>query len=122
MSHPTPSDPSPEDRHGVEQADRPRSREEMRADNAELREELGATVEELARRVDVPARAKAWRDETLEQARTRGAQAWSDLATRYADLRRRVEPKQAAALGGVALFLLVVLVRRRRKVRRRKRG
>lgn len=58
-----------------------RSPEELRTDLGELRAELGATVDELTHRVDVPARAKAKKDEIVA--------SWAPILLALVALRRR---------------------------------
>ena len=52
-----------------------KSPEELRADLAAKRAELGDTVEELAHRVDVPAQVKAKKDDTVAKLQEAKAQA-----------------------------------------------
>ena len=52
-----------------------KSPEELRADLAAKRAELGDTVEELAHRVDVPAQVKAKKDDTLAKLQDAKVQA-----------------------------------------------
>ncbi len=75
---------------------------ELRDDIARLREQLGNTIEELAHRADVPARAKA--------SISRAGDGLRDRGQRAADLARR-QPGMAAAFG-VGLLALVALIRR----------
>ena len=85
-----------------------RSGDEQRVDLEELRGELGATVEELAHRADVPARMRARRDATLARAKALvvgSGPVVRDVATRSPG---------AVAAGAVTALLLLVLVLRRR--------
>jgi ATP phosphoribosyltransferase len=86
----------------------------------QLREEVGATVEELAARLNVPRRVRARTDATLAavQARTREAmvaarrqavQVWSQSA----HLARALREPRIAAAAALAAVLLVVITRRR---------
>ncbi len=89
-----------------------RSGDEQRADLDAVREQLGETVEELSRRVDVPARVRARRDEALARARRFAEQARAVAA------RVPVPPvlRQNAGFvaAGVGILLAGLLVRRRR--------
>lgn len=78
--------------------------QEQRAEIRELRAELSGTVEELAHRVDVPARARARKDETLQLLRERLTQArtWAEE-----------NPVPAAAAALTAAVLLLRSLRRR---------
>ncbi|MEJ3659257.1 DUF3618 domain-containing protein [Actinomycetes bacterium KLBMP 9759] len=96
------------------------SHTEQREHLDELRSELGATVEELAHRVDVPARARAKRDELVGQAQAKVEQARTVVEEKVVPVVREqapvvraklqaVDPRVAAAVAGAALtgFLLV---------------
>jgi ElaB/YqjD/DUF883 family membrane-anchored ribosome-binding protein len=78
--------------------------QEQRAEIKELRAELSGTVEELAHRADVPARARAKKDETMQRGREWVAQA-----------RAWVEqnPLPAAAAAAALAALLVGTLRGR---------
>src|SRR5690606_3836162 len=88
------------------------SPDQLRAQLAELRADLGETVEELVQRLDVPARARARKDEIVATARQRVAQLRTTAT-------RETVHEQPARLGTVvgvlAVVLLVWLVRRRRR-------
>jgi hypothetical protein len=101
--------------------DQQRSVDEQRVDLEELRGELGATAEELARRADVPARVRARRDETVAQARQAGVRLAEQVATRTTPVREAVGRSPAAAGAGAAALLGAAAValsgRRSRKER-----
>jgi hypothetical protein len=99
--------------------------EEQRVDLDELRGQLGATVEELAHRADVPAQVRARRDMTVarakeagEQVKTvvtdRGQQAKAFVAERAPVVRDAAtrSPGLVAAGAAAALLVLVLLLRR----------
>jgi hypothetical protein len=79
--------------------------DERRQEVDQLRAEVGATVTELAGRLDIPARARARKDETTAavQMRTR---------TAVAAVRRRVDHLQARAPGRSAAVVRAVRERR----------
>ncbi len=93
----------------------PRTRDEQRVDLGELREELGATVDELTRRVDVPARVRARRDATVAQARHLGGQAQTAIESRVPAARAITRNPMALASVAAGLVLALLLVRRRRR-------
>ncbi len=70
--------------------------DERRDHIEELRAEVGATVGELAARLDVPARVRARKDRTVDE------------------VRERPGAVGGAAAAAVALVLLLVVLRRRR--------
>ena len=92
-----------------------RSEEQQRVELEGLREELGATVDELAQRADVPARVRARRDETLARGRELGAKAKTMVAEKASAVPRADRPPLIAAAAVVALLLLLLLRRRRRR-------
>lgn len=94
-----------------------RSENEQRAELEELREELGETVTELAHRVDVPARVRARREETVARAKAVGDQAKALVTEKAPAVRAAAERSPAVLAAGAAgvLLLLVLLVRRRRR-------
>jgi Protein of unknown function (DUF3618) len=100
----------------VEGDARNRTPDELRVDNAELREELGATVDELTRRMDVPTRAREWRDDALTRAQITGREAWTKIQAHPAGSWAARNP--LAVAGGVAAALLVLWLRKRRARRR----
>ncbi len=106
--------PDPSARHRV-QAGVPRTPDEQRVDLGELREELGATVDELSRRVDVAARVRARRDATVAQARRLGGQAQTAIESRVPAARAITRNPTALASVAAGLVLAVLLVRRLRK-------
>ena len=87
-----------------------RSPEELRADLGELRTELGETVEELVQRADVPARAKARRDEIVDRVRTQAADARTVVAAKAPFLQ---DPKVLAGIGAAVVASLLLALRRR---------
>lgn len=106
------------------QATRPaaqRSPEELRADLEELRGELGETVEELAQRADVPARARAKKDETVQRVQQQAVRV-RDLAQEKAPEAQRLVQEQPAAVAAAAVALLLLVVRAMRRRRRRNRA
>jgi hypothetical protein len=94
-----------------------RSEDELRADLEELREELGETVTELTHRVDVPARVRARREETVARAKAVGDQAKALVAEKAPAVRAagRSPAVLAAGAAGLLLLLLVLVVRRSRR-------
>jgi len=91
-----------------------RSENEQRVDLEELREELGETVTELAHRVDVPARVRARREETVARAKEVGDQAKALVAERAPAVRAAAERSPGVfAAGAVGILLLLALVIRR---------
>ena len=110
------------------ESERPTDPEELRAELEELRADVGSTVEELAHRVDVPARARAKRDEVTARAvatrdevvartRTGAQQALAAVDEKAPAVGRTVREQPAIVLGGLAavLVLVLALVRRGRK-------
>lgn len=93
--------------------------DEQRVELEELREELGDTVEELARRADVPARVKARRDELVTQAKEMGEQAKVTVAEKAPVVRDRVQENQKAIAAAVGALVLLLIVRARRRRSRR---
>jgi ElaB/YqjD/DUF883 family membrane-anchored ribosome-binding protein len=73
------------------------SPDELRAEIDDVRAELGATVEELSRRMDVPARVRASGNATVERVREGAERA----------------PAAVAAVGAVVVLVVGVLLRRR---------
>lgn len=98
-----------------------RSSDDIRADLADLRVELGDTVEELAHRADVPTRLRAKKDETVERARHGVEQARATVAERapvvQEKARTTVQEQPALVAGGAALLLLLLILRSRRRRR-----
>jgi len=92
-----------------------RSEDGQRVQLEELREELGATVTELAQRADVPARIRARRDETLARGKELGEQAKTLVAEKAPAVRAAGGSPSALAAGAVAVLLLFLVVRRRRR-------
>jgi predicted transcriptional regulator len=92
-----------------------RDPEELRQDIGEIRAELGATVEELAHRADVPARVKARKDETVERVQQQVAHV-REVATAQAPVLRSSVRDNPVLVGAGALLAAVVaflIVRRR---------
>ncbi len=88
------------------------SPDEIRAEIDDVRGELGATVEELTRRMDVPARVRASGTATVERVRERAtALASAQVATARQGVSRY--PVLVAAAGAVAVVIVGVLLRRR---------
>lgn len=86
----------------------PRTPDGIRKDVGELRTELGDTVEELAHRADVPARARARKDEAIRQVqrqldRARAAAVEKAPAVTSAVRENRALVAVVAALLGAAL-------------------
>jgi Protein of unknown function (DUF3618) len=86
-----------------------RSPEELSRDLRELRAEVGDTVEELAHRVDVPARARAKKDETVERVRQQVARTRAVAADKAPAVRSSLRDTRVVA-GGAALAVVVVLI------------
>jgi len=79
----------------------------LRAEIERTREHLGATVEQLAAKVDVKSRARAKAAELTRQAKSATAQA-----------RKQPVPLSAAAAGALAVLLLTVWFLRVKQGRR----
>jgi hypothetical protein len=90
---------------------------EIRKEIERTREQLGATVEELAARADVPARVRSKAAETREMAQAKAAAASGRIRVTAAGLSRRAWPGQLAGhrwplalavglivIGGVAVW------------------
>ena len=115
------ADPAPDGAAapGPVDPDRPvvdaRSPQERRAAVEELRADLGATVSELAQRVDVPARVQARREELTAQARD-GVDRARSAVDRHAPrvVRERPGAVTAAAVAAVLAVVVVSRVRARR--------
>lgn len=89
--------------------------DDARAELDALRADLGDTMEELAARVDVPARVRARRDEAAVLARTRLARARATLDERAPAVAATVrEQPGIVAAAAVATVTAAVLVARRR--------
>src|SRR5437764_10882017 len=86
-----------------------RSPEEIRADIAATREELGETVEAVAKKADVKAQAKQKVDETKAQARERVDHVKAGAAANQVQAKAREKPLPFAVAG--ALVAGVVLGR-----------
>lgn len=100
-------------------ADSARTPEELRSDLTELRAELGDTVEELAHRVDVPARVRAKKEEATERVQEQVAQAREVIAQKAPGVQQALR-ERPALVGGIALvvsYLLVGRLRGRRRAR-----
>jgi hypothetical protein len=82
-----------------------RTAEEIEADLARTREELGDTVEQLAAKVDVKTRSKQWFRDTKERTTAR--------ARRTADEHGRELALGGAAIAGVVVVVVVWRVRNR---------
>ena len=82
--------------------------DELQADRDATRERLAATVEELAAKADVKARAKEQADQTAQQLRA--------TADEVVDRAREVPPAVYLAVAVGVVALTVVLIRRRRRV------
>ncbi|MCW2716400.1 DUF3618 domain-containing protein [Pseudonocardia sp.] len=96
-----------------------RTPEELRDDLGELRAQLGDTVEELAHRADIPARARATKDQTVQRLQEQVAKARDVVDEKARALRSAVQeqPTIVAAAGVVLVLLLTRSVRRRRRRR-----
>jgi transposase-like protein len=112
-------------------SDADRSPDELREELVELRAELGDTVEELAHRVDVPARVRAKRDETATRVRAKLDETTVWLQKQFAQARAvlaetatgveatlRDRPGLVGGITLVASYLLVSGLRRRKRRRR----
>jgi ElaB/YqjD/DUF883 family membrane-anchored ribosome-binding protein len=91
------------------------SPDELRAEIDDVRAELGATVEELSRRMDVPARVRASGNATVERVREGAERASAVASAQVATARRGVAqyPAAIAAVGAVVVLVVGVLLRRR---------
>jgi Protein of unknown function (DUF3618) len=69
---------------------------EIRQEIERTREQLGATVEELAARADVPARMRSKAAETREMAQAKAAAASGRIRGTATRLSRRAQPGQLA--------------------------
>lgn len=83
--------------------------EELEADRAATRERLAASVEELAAKADVKARAKERANETAQQVKT--------TADEVVDRIRDLPPGVVAAAAVAVTVLAVLLIRQRRRSR-----
>jgi hypothetical protein len=112
-----PADPAP---RNTPAASGERSPEEMREELDTLRAELGETVEELAHRVDVPARVRAKREETTARVQEQVVQAREVIAEKAPTVEAALRDRPGL-VAGIALVLSYLLVSRlrRRKARRR---
>ncbi|MFF8844139.1 DUF3618 domain-containing protein [Streptomyces sp. NPDC015127] len=84
--------------------------QELRAQVEQSREELGRTVEELAARTDVKARARRSATEAKEHMAARTGHAKEQMAATVGSPRGKAA---SLALGAAALLVLVMLARRR---------
>ncbi len=84
-----------------------RDPEELRRAIGETREELGATVEELAHRADLPARARAKKDETVDRVQQQVAHV-RKVATEQAPVLRSSVRENPVLVGVGALLVAVV--------------
>lgn len=89
-----------------------RSPQDRRAAVEELREDLGATVSELAQRVDVPARVQARRQELTAQARD-GVRRARTAVDRHAPQVVRERPGAVTAAAVAAVLAVIVAARLR---------
>jgi len=85
----------------------------------ELRAELGDTVEELAHRVDVPARLREKRAETTERVQAQVTHAREVVAERAPAVQGALR-ERPALVGGVGVALGYLLLRRARRRKHRK--
>jgi ElaB/YqjD/DUF883 family membrane-anchored ribosome-binding protein len=94
-----------------------RSPDELRVELETLRAELGETVEELARRADVPSRLREKREETAQRVHEQVAHARETIAETAPVVQSTLRERPALVTGlAVALaFLLISLVRRRKR-------
>ena len=83
---------------------------ELREDLVGLRTDLGDTVEELANRVDVPARVRAKRDETTEKLQHQVERARGVLAERAPAVEKAISGRPVV-VGAVAVLAALLLVR-----------
>jgi hypothetical protein len=83
----------------------------------ELRADVAATVDELAARLDVPARVAAGKDEAVTAVRYRVQRARSVTDTTLTGLRDTL--RERPALVAAAAALLVLVLGGRRRTRRR---
>jgi hypothetical protein len=113
-----PADPAPRSTPAASGAER--SPEELRDELDTLRAELGETVEELAHRVDVPARVRAKREETTARVQEQVVQAREVIAEKAPTVEAALRDRPGL-VAGIALVLSYLLVSRlrRRKARRR---
>jgi Protein of unknown function (DUF3618) len=89
-------------------------REAPPRDAEQVRSELADTVEELAHRLDVPARMRDKRDETARRVQAQVTHAREVVAQRAPVLSRRAQqrPGLVAAVALVMVFLLINRLRR----------
>ena len=92
---------------------------ELREDIERTRQELGETVEALAAKTDVTARARHKAAQAKEQAAAKAAQALPDhvqgAVRQVATTARRSNPAVLAAIAAGALLACIIIVRRSRK-------
>ncbi len=84
--------------------------EELRQDIGAIRADLGATVEELANRADVPARVRARKDETVERVQRRVAHVREVAAAQGPVLRSSVRENPLLVGAGAVLVALVTFL------------
>lgn len=89
--------------------------EERLQDVEELRADLGDTVEELAARLDVPARVRTTRDETVATVQQQGDRARRALADKAAVVGSTARERPGVLAGAAAVVVLVLVVLRRRR-------
>lgn len=98
------------------------SPEEVEADIARTREELGHTVDELTQKLNVKAQAQHKADEVkgsvgeqLHAARAQGDQVFADLKDTATDDRGQLKPVVPAVAVALAAAVIAVVIWRRRK-------
>jgi ElaB/YqjD/DUF883 family membrane-anchored ribosome-binding protein len=133
--HVQPESVQPESREASREASPPKSQEALRAEIAELRADLGDTVEALAARADVKAQLSAKAEETKAQVRERvehgttlvrqaadqgAARAKAEVA-RGRGVVARYSPWPQVAAAALAVAFVTVLGGRQLARRRRRR-
>jgi phage-related tail protein len=99
---------SPDDKKSGTAVEPPKDAAALRAEIAEIRADLGDTVEALAAKADVKAQAHAKVDQTKEQLKEKAGQAKAQLEQTTGQLKAKAEV-QTAQLRGKAEEQTVVL-------------
>jgi hypothetical protein len=97
-------------------ASEPRRGEVVERDVAQLRAELGDTVEELVHRADVPQRLREKRDEATEKVQAQVAHV-REVVVEKAPAIEDALRRRPLVVGGVIAALLLLLLRSRRRKR-----
>lgn len=94
-----------------------RDRQQLRGDIEQRRRELGETVNALAHKADVRARAQEKKTELQQQARQKGTDLQQQARQKGAELKLQAEQDPAKAVGAVLVLLALIALMRWRKRR-----